>query len=127
MPVFWRSGYADTLPDGTTALLPTRETHVADLHVVAVIKAKEGKEDVVREAMGSLMAPSRKDKGCIRYDLYEAQGAPGTFVNLEVWASQEDINAHLAQPHLGAAFANAGDALDGAPQIYMLNPVDVAS
>ncbi len=96
------------------------------LEVVAIIKAKEGKADVVREAMSSLMAPSRKDKGCIRYDLYEAQGAPGTFVNIETWASQEDINAHLAQPHLGAAFAGAGDALDGAPQIYMLTPVDVA-
>ncbi|HEX4018386.1 MAG TPA: putative quinol monooxygenase [Frankiaceae bacterium] len=99
---------------------------MAELQVVAVIKAKEGSEDIVRQAMTSLMAPSRLDKGCIRYDLYEAQGAPGTFVNLEVWASQEDINAHLSQPHLGAAFANAGDALDGAPQIYMLTPVDVA-
>jgi quinol monooxygenase YgiN len=101
------------------------ETLVA-LEVVAIIKAKEGKEDVVREAMGSLMGPSRQDKGCLRYDLYEVQSAPGTFVNIETWASQEDINAHLTQPHLGAAFANAGDALDGAPQIYMLNPVDVA-
>jgi quinol monooxygenase YgiN len=99
---------------------------VGELQVVAVIKAKEGKEAVVREAMSSLMAPSRQDKGCLRYDLYEAQGAPGTFINLETWASQEDIHAHLAQPHLGAAFANAGDALDGAPPIYMLNPVDVA-
>jgi quinol monooxygenase YgiN len=128
--VFWRSGYADSLPVDTCKSRGLREhleEHtVAELHVVAVIKAKEGKADVVREAMGSLMGPSRQDKGCIRYDLYEAQGAPGTFVNLEVWASQEDINAHLAQPHLGAAFANAGDALDGAPQIYMLNPVDVA-
>jgi quinol monooxygenase YgiN len=99
---------------------------VAELQVVAVIKAKEGKEDVVREAMSSLMAPSRQDKGCLRYDLFEAQGAPGTFINLETWASQDDINAHLGQPHLAAAFAGAGDALDGAPQIYMLNPVDVA-
>lgn len=97
------------------------------LEVVAIIKAKEGKESVVREAMTSIIGPSRQDKGCLRYDLYEAQGAPGTLINLETWESQEDINAHLAQPHLGAAFANAGDALDGAPQIYMLSPVDVAS
>jgi quinol monooxygenase YgiN len=99
---------------------------VAELHVVAVIKAKEGKEATVREAMGTLIGPSRKDKGCIRYDLFEAQGAPGTLINLETWASIEDMNEHMKAPHLGAAFAGAGDALDGAPQIYLLNPLDVA-
>ncbi len=99
---------------------------MAELHVVAVLKAKEGKEGVVGDALRSIVAPSRQDKGCIRYDLFEAQGAPGTFVNLETWASQEDLNAHMQSPHLGGAFANVGDAFDGAPQIYLLNPVDVA-
>ncbi len=99
---------------------------MAELHVVAVIKAKEGKEAAVREAMSSIIGPSRQDKGCIRYDLFEAQGAPGTLVNLETWASVEDMNEHMKSPHLGAAFAGAGDALDGAPQIYLLNPIDVA-
>ncbi len=99
---------------------------MADLQVVAVLKAKEGKEAVVAEAMKSLVGPSRQDKGCIRYDLYEAKGAPGTLVNIETWASEEDLNEHMKSPHLGAAFASAGDALDGAPQIYLLSPVDVA-
>jgi quinol monooxygenase YgiN len=99
---------------------------VAELHVVAVLKAKAGKEAAVVEAMRSVIGPSRQDKGCIRYDLFEAQGAPGTLVNLETWASQEDLNAHMTSPHLGAAFTNVGDAFDGAPQIYLLNPIDVA-
>ncbi len=99
---------------------------MADLHVVAVIKAKEGKEGVVGEALGSLIGPSRKDKGCLRYDLYTAQGAPGTFITMETWESEADLNEHMKAPHLGAAFAGAGDGLDGAPQIYLLDPVDVA-
>ena len=99
---------------------------MAELHVVAVLKAKEGKESIVRDAMQSIVGPSRQDKGCIRYDLYEAQGASGTLVNLETWASQEDLNEHMKSPHLGAAFGSAGEALDGAPQIYLLSPVDVA-
>lgn len=99
---------------------------MAELHVVAVLKAKEGKADVLREAFGTIMEPSRQDAGCVRYDLYEAQGAPGTLINLETWASQDDLNNHMKSPHLGAAFASVGDAFDGPPQIYLLNPVDVA-
>ena len=99
---------------------------MAELHVVAVLKAKEGKADAVREAFLNALGPSRQDKGCIRYDLFEAQGTPGTFVNLETWASQEDLNEHMKSPALAEAFTSVGDAFDGAPQIYLLNPVDVA-
>lgn len=99
---------------------------MAELHVVAVIKAKEGKEGAVGDALGAIIAPSREDKGCLRYDLFGAQGAPGTFVTLESWESQEDLNEHMKSPHLGAAFTTVGDAFDGAPQIYLLNPLDVA-
>jgi quinol monooxygenase YgiN len=99
---------------------------MADLNVVAVIKAKEGREGVVGDALKSIIGPSRKDKGCNRYDLYVAEGAPGTFVTIEAWASQEDINEHMKSPHLAAGFTTVGDAFDGAPQIYLLNPVDVA-
>jgi quinol monooxygenase YgiN len=99
---------------------------VAEIQVVAVLKVKEGKVDLVKEAFAKLTAASRQDTGCVRYDLYEADDAPGTLVNLETWASPEDLTSHMQQPHLGEAFASGGDAFDGAPQIYMLKPVDVA-
>ncbi len=99
---------------------------MAEINVVAVLKAKAGKESAVGDALKNALPPSRKDAGCIRYDLFVAQGAPGTFVMLETWASQEDLNAHMSSPHLGAAFASVGDAFDGAPQIFLLDPVDVA-
>ena len=99
---------------------------MADLLVVAVIKAKEGKEELVGDALKGIIAPSRKDKGCTRYDLFNAQGAPGTFITLEAWESQEDLNEHMKSPHLAAGFTTVGDAFDGAPQIFLLNPLDVA-
>lgn len=99
---------------------------MADLHVVAVLKAKAGSESKLGEALGKIIAPSRKDAGCLRYDLFEAQGAAGTFITLETWESQADMDEHMKSPHLGEAFATAGDAFDGAPQIYLLNPLDVA-
>jgi quinol monooxygenase YgiN len=99
---------------------------VADLHVVAVLKAKTGQESRLGDALGKIIAPSRKDAGCLRYDLFEAKGAAGTFVTLETWASQEEMDEHMKAPHLAEAFGTAGDSFDGAPQIYLLNPLDVA-
>jgi quinol monooxygenase YgiN len=99
---------------------------VAEINVVAILKAKEGRESDVSAALQNALGPSRQDAGCIRYDLFVAQGAPGTLVMLETWASKEDLNAHMSSPHLGAAFTSVGDAFDGAPQIFLLDPVDVA-
>jgi quinol monooxygenase YgiN len=99
---------------------------VAEINVVAILKAKEGRESDVSAALQKALPASRKDAGNQRYDLFVAQGAPGTFVMIEKWASKEDLDAHFVSPHLGEAFTSVGDAFDGAPQIFMLDPVDVA-
>jgi quinol monooxygenase YgiN len=101
------------------------EEPVSVINVVAVLKVKEGKADAVREAFSALVDQSRKDAGCLRYDLFEVQDEPGTFVNIESWASQAELDAHMQAPHLGAAFAGVGDAFDGAPQLLFLAPVNV--
>ena len=53
------------------------------LSVVAVITAKPGSEDAVREAMQGLVAPTRAEEGCLSYSLSESVAAPGTFVTVE--------------------------------------------
>ena len=46
------------------------------LTVIAQIKAKPGKESRVRQELLSLVAPSRKDAGCLNYDLHQALDNP---------------------------------------------------
>jgi quinol monooxygenase YgiN len=99
---------------------------MAEINVVAILKAKEGRESDVSAALQNALPPSREEAGNLRYDLFVAQGAPGTFVMIEKWASKEALDSHFTAPHLGAAFTTVGDAFDGAPQIFMLDPVDVA-
>jgi quinol monooxygenase YgiN len=50
--------------------------------------------------------------GCISYEVYESASTPGTFVTVERWKSQEDLDAHMAAPHVGNAFATQGDAIE---------------
>ncbi len=99
---------------------------MADLPVVAVITAKPGGESVVRDALRALVAPTRKEEGCVSYALYESASTPGVFVTVESWREQSDLDAHMKTDHIAATFAAAGDNLASAPDIHPLIPLDAS-
>ena len=82
-----------------------------DLSVVAVLVAKPGSEAVLRDALVALVPPTLLEEGCLAYELNESGAAPGTFVTVERWRAQADLDAHLQTPHVAQAFAAAGEAL----------------
>jgi quinol monooxygenase YgiN len=96
---------------------------MTDLHVVATIPAKSGSEDVVRGLLVTLADATRQEEGCLSYELSESASAPGTFVTVERWRNQEDLDAHMQTEHVGAAIAGAGDHLAGDIAIHPLVPV----
>lgn len=93
---------------------------MADLTVVAVLVAQPGQEDVVRDALVALVPPTLAEPGCRSYVLSESTAAPGTFVTVETWAGQEDLDAHMTTAHVQQAFGAAGAALAAAPAIHPL-------
>jgi quinol monooxygenase YgiN len=95
---------------------------MSDLNVVAVLKAKPGSEDTVGRALGALVVPTRAEEGCISYELFRSAADPTTFITIERWRSQDDLDAHMQTPHIAQALEAAGDALDGAPAIHPLQP-----
>ncbi len=70
--------------------------------LVARVKAKEGKEDAVKEALGSMVAPTRKEEGCIHYILHQDVRDQTQFMFYEVWASGEALKQHGQTPHMKA-------------------------
>ncbi|CUR59542.1 Antibiotic biosynthesis monooxygenase [metagenome] len=93
---------------------------MSDLHVVATIPSKPGSEDGLREALLTLVAATREEEGCLEYDLFESLSAPGTFVTVEAWRSQADLDAHLDSPHLAAAMEASGEHLGGPIALHPL-------
>jgi quinol monooxygenase YgiN len=87
--------------------------------VVAEFIARPGKEAAGRELLLTLPGPTRKEEGCLRYDLHELSGSSGHFVFLEDWASKAALDAHLATPHLQAVLAKAPEFFDGAPRVAL--------
>lgn len=72
----------------------------SNLTVVARIKAKPGLEDRVREALMALVNPTRKEAGCINYDLHQSRGDKTLFLFYENWTSKKDLDDHLDMPYL---------------------------
>lgn len=70
------------------------------LRVVARIKAKPEHVDEVRELLCGLIEPSRKESGCIRYELLQNREDPTDFTFVEEWESDEAFASHAASGHL---------------------------
>ncbi|MEO5983320.1 MAG: putative quinol monooxygenase [Pedococcus sp.] len=96
---------------------------MSELHVVATIPAKSGSQDTVRDVLTKLAAATREEEGCLAYDLFESAAAPGTFVTVERWRGQADLDAHLTTPHIAEAMAASADHLGGEIAIHPLSPV----
>ncbi len=94
-----------------------------DLNVVAVLTAKPGSEAVLEDALNSLVEPTRAEPGCLGYELYRSVVDPHTFVTVELWKSQADLDAHMQTPHIQAALGAAADAFAAPPAIHPLAPV----
>jgi quinol monooxygenase YgiN len=92
------------------------------LPVVAVIKAKPGKEKALEALLNGVLAPTRKEAGCLVYELFRDKADPRTFVFIESWQSDQALQAHLASPHIQAAMARRDELIE-ALDIRALTPV----
>lgn len=78
--------------------------------IMAFITAKAGMQPQVREVLLDLVAQTRKEKGCLNYDLHQSQDNPREFVIYENWESAADLDAHARSEHL-QAFGKAAKGL----------------
>lgn len=72
------------------------------LTVVADIRARPEKIDLVRAELEKLIPVTREEEGCLRYDLHLDDADPSHFLFYEAWASRELWQLHMAAPHLAA-------------------------
>jgi len=72
------------------------------IYVVAKLTIKPGSLEAVTAAAKPCIEATRKEKGCISYDLHASISEPETLVFVERWERREDLTAHSRQPHLQA-------------------------
>lgn len=93
------------------------------VRVVARIVAKSDRTSELGELLRSLVPPTRSEKGCIQYDLLQNQAEPADFTFVEVWASQADLDAHLASEHLQSALLKLNGLVELMPDIRVYRQI----
>jgi len=73
---------------------------MAQLTIIAAIKARAGHEDEVFAGLSGLIAPTRAEDGCARYDLHRDLEDPTRFVFYETWKSEAHLVRHLESEHV---------------------------
>ena len=89
--------------------------------MVARIEANKDSIDLVKAELLKLIGPTRKEEGCIQYDLHQDNDRPEVFLFYENWASRELWQVHMANAHLAAYMA----ATEGKVADFTLNEMTV--
>jgi quinol monooxygenase YgiN len=67
--------------------------------LVVVLRPKLGQETLLEAELRALVGPTRREEGCITYDLHRAIEPLGAFLLHEVWATREEHRLHTQTPH----------------------------
>jgi quinol monooxygenase YgiN len=87
--------------------------------VVARVRAVKGMEDKVRQECLALVAPSRRETGCINYDLHQSADDSTLLLFYENWTSLEDLERHLETAHSLRFDERTEGMLDGPVEITL--------
>ncbi|MGE7470176.1 putative quinol monooxygenase [Bosea sp. NPDC003192] len=100
-------------------------TQTADetLVPIAVLKAKPGQREALRQSLLALIEPTRAEAGCLDYVLFELRDEPGTFYMREAFTNVAALEVHKATPHFQAFKARAGDLLAEPLKLVVLDRV----
>jgi quinol monooxygenase YgiN len=66
---------------------------------VVLLRAREGQQTLLEAELRALVGPTRREDGCLTYDLHRGADAPDAFLLHEVWASREHHRLHTETPH----------------------------
>jgi len=61
--------------------------------------AKEGCEDKMKELLTAMVEPSKKEDGCIFYDIFQYENNRRKFSAVESWRDNDALDGHKASSH----------------------------
>jgi quinol monooxygenase YgiN len=67
--------------------------------LIVILRAREGQETLLEAELRALVGPTRKEEGCLRYDLHRSVDIPGALLLHEVWTSRDAHTEHTHSPH----------------------------
>ena len=81
------------------------------IRIIARLIARPDAIDALRAECLAMLEPTRKEAGCVSYELLNNSADPTDFTFVEEWASQAAIDAHMKTPHLTGLIVNSAPLL----------------
>ncbi|MBU5591645.1 antibiotic biosynthesis monooxygenase [Clostridium sp. MSJ-4] len=78
------------------------------IKVVAKNFAKEDKIDEIIELSKELVEITRKEKGCIKYEMYQDEQDATILTMIEEWENKEALEEHLKSEHFNRIVPRMG-------------------
>ena len=87
------------------------------IRIVAKVVADPDSVDQVCSILSDLVEPTRKESGCINYELLQNRTDPSDFTFVEEWETDAAIDAHLTAKHISDALTKLAGLISGEPDI----------
>ncbi|MDR5837301.1 putative quinol monooxygenase [Caballeronia sp. LZ034LL] len=81
----------------------------SNVKVVAILKAKPGREEELAALLHGMTGPSRAEAGNLRYDLWQDVDNAGQFVLDELYLSHDAIASHRSTAHFQHYLSRIGE------------------
>lgn len=67
--------------------------------LIVQLRPREGQDMLLEAELRALVGPTRKEDGCLAYDLHRSAEGPSSFLLHEVWASRQAHSRHTNTSH----------------------------
>ena len=91
------------------------------IYLSAIIHIKENALMDAVELLKKLVIETRKEKGCIQYDLFEDNRNKGILFIHETWESNEDLHNHQVSDHMMRFRGGISSLLENPNRVYVGN------
>ena len=93
------------------------------IKIVAKSIIKDGMKEKFIEKARELVSLSRKEKGCIAYNLYEDISNNKIMTFIEEWKDEEAIKIHNSSEHFTRIVPEFAELREGKPEVNLYKPV----
>ena len=92
------------------------------ISIIAVLKARPGKIDALKQALQALLLPTRQEPGNIEYALFQLRDTPDVFYVRESWRGQAGLDEHIL-PHFQTFILQMNELLAEPLRLDYLTPI----
>ena len=94
------------------------------IYLIATLEIKPGSLPDIMAAVTPCIAATRKEAGCISYDLVHSLTGENCLMFIERWKDKAALDAHFQEPHL-IAWRKAGEPFFLGRKLEIIEPADI--